>query len=295
MAAKSIRALKGQHAGATIVVVASGRSVDFLPPAIFQHQIIVAVNEMFRHVPSSFVLMHHTEHAQEAIDAGCHLVTSDRAYDMPPRWGQPPAFRGDYSVYRTAGYEMSLTPTIDVARLETRQDDELVVSACTTAEAIQFAAHLGASVIVLCGVDGGSLDGHLNINGYNGGGSTNPQHCRLTEPILLAVATHLRARGVAVVSLNPFINFGLEGHIYQRPQVLTGHQLITALNTVHATIPSRDQDARHLVTQAVAAVEPEPYDRGWQSARIEAAVRRVIVSLGPHVPAVVRRDCDAEP
>ena len=90
------------------------------------------------------------------------------------------------------------------------------MSSCTTAEAIHFAAHLGASSIVLCGVDGGMLDDRWNYHGYNNGAGTNPMHVRLTQPLLMAVVNALRARGVNVYSLNPFVDFGLEGHVYAR-------------------------------------------------------------------------------
>src|SRR6185295_1033373 len=170
------------------------------------------VNEVFRHVACTYVLMHHTENAQEALDVNERLVISDVAYDFRS-WGQPTdrLLDGDYYTYRTTGYPMSLQPSIDVEHVRRRQDDELVVSACTTAEALQFAQHLGASAIILCGADGGTLDGAINIPGYNGGAATNPQHIRLTEQILIDVANVIRSQGTPVVSLNPFVNFGLEG------------------------------------------------------------------------------------
>jgi len=234
---RNIRELKNRYEGATAYVVAAGASLNFLPMDFFANRLVIAVNEMFRHLGSRavYTLMHHHENGQAAIDAGQRLVTSETSYDMPPRWGQRAAFRGDYITYRTQGYEMSLSPRIDLDQLRGRADDELVVSACTTAEAIQFAAHLGASAIIVCGADGGRLDGKLNIDGYNGGAATNPQHVRLTEGILHAVANAYRTRGVPVVSLNPFIGFGLEGHTFTAPPALHGDRLIRELQTVHTS------------------------------------------------------------
>lgn len=231
MSATNIKALKDRHKGAKVYVVGSGSSLDHLPRPLFADEVVIVVNEMFRHIAATYVLMHHTETAQEALDAGSRLVISDRAYDFP-HWGEPTELAGDYYVYRTTGYELSLTPTIDAEHVKNRQDDELVVSACTMAEAIQFAAHLGSSAIVLCGLDGGTLDGHTCLRGYNNGASTNPQHLRLTEPILLTVVHAIRAQGIPVVSLNPFINFGLEGHVYEQPSVPRDQAaLIAALQT----------------------------------------------------------------
>ena len=237
MSRTNIRALKDRHAGATIYVVASGASVEFLDPDIFAQPdaIVIAVNEMFRHVPCTYVLMHHHDHAQAAIDAGCTLVTAEHDCGFAA-WPHAD-FQGDYYTYRTAENTLSLTPTINLSALDREADDELVISPCTVAEAVHFAAHLGARRIVLCGADGGTLDGAWNVRGYNDGAGTNPQHVRLTEPLLLAVVTRLRARGIAVMSLNPFINFGLEGHVYARPPVLTGRALVHALNATGGIPP----------------------------------------------------------
>lgn len=236
MSATNIRALKHRFRRETIYVVGSGASLQYVPPTFFDDKITVVVNEAYQrfglHLRApSFVLMHHYDHAQAAIDAGGTLVTSEHESGFS-NW--PAAnFRGDYYTYKTAENVFSATPTINLEALERDADDTLVISPCTVAEAVHFAYHLGASAIVLCGIDGGSLDGLWNYPGYNGGGNagTNPQHIRLTEGLLLEVVRLVRARGVFVGSLLPFINAGLEGHRYERPKRLTGHALLHALST----------------------------------------------------------------
>ncbi len=233
MSATNIRALKDIHAGETVYVVGSGASLDYIDPTFFHDKVIVTINEAFERFqsPRAFALMHHHASAQKAINAGRRLVTTetDCGFSTWPRT----RLTGDYFTYRTAENTLSMAPTINLGALERQADDELVISPCTAAEGVHFAAHLGARHIVLCGIDGGALDGRWNISGYNHGAGTNPQHVRLTEPLLLAVVDILRARGVSVMSLNPFINFGLEGHVYQRPPVLHGPALVRALNTVN--------------------------------------------------------------
>ena len=243
MSRTTIRALKGRHQGATIYVIASGASLDYVDPNFFDDKVSITVNEAYQRFglnmrAPSYVLMHHHDHAQAAIDAGCRLVTSEHDCGFAA-WPHAD-FQGDYYTYRTAENTLSLTPTINLGALERDADDELVISPSTVAEAVHFAAHLGATTIILCGADGGSLDGRLNTEGYNGGAGTNPQHVRLTEPLLLEVVNWLRARGVAVMSLNPFVNFWLEGHVYERPPYLRGRDLVQALNATGG-IPARRQ------------------------------------------------------
>ena len=238
----NIRVLKNRHQGATIYVIASGASLDYVDPQFFDDKISITVNEAYQRFGlnlrgPSYVLMHHHDAAQAAIDAGCRLVTSQ--HDCGFATWPHADFQGEYYTYRTAENTLSLTPTINLGALERDADDELVISPSTVAEAVHFAAHLGATTIILCGADGGTLDGRLNVQHYNDGAGTNPQHVRLTEPLLLEVVTRLRARGVAVMSLNPFINFWLEGHVYERPPYLSGRALVTALNATGGIPPRR--------------------------------------------------------
>lgn len=233
MSATNIRALKHRHAGETIFVVASGRSVDFLDPRVFAGHVVVAVNEMFRHVPATYAVMHHHEHAQEAIDTdGLTVVVSARDWGAPG-WGEPAACRGDYFVYETADSVRTLTPTIDEDALRQDTTDSLVVSACSTSEALQFAAHLGAGTILCCGIDGAELDGQWCVTGYNGGAQTNPQHVRLTWPIVRLTVQVLRAKGIGVYGLSPFVGADHEGHTYAPAPALEGRALSAALRTIN--------------------------------------------------------------
>lgn len=227
----NIAVLKNLHAGETIFVVASGASVDHLDPRLFAGLVVITVNEAWMHVKATYALMHHQERAQEAIDAGVTLVTSERDWGGP-RWSQPVDLRGAFYTYRTG--DNNLSCSIDVAALEADTSDGLVVSPCTTSEALQFAAHLGAAVILCCGLDGAALDGRWCLDGYNGGAQTNPQHVRLMQPIMNVTLSALRRRGIAVHSVDPFVGWAREGHVYTPPEVpTTGEALHAALSTIN--------------------------------------------------------------
>lgn len=249
MSAQNIRALKNHHAGQTIFIVASGASMDYVDSRWLNGHVVVTVNEAcrdYRPFKSTtvdacvfgacfYALMHHREHAQEAINAGCVVVTSEHDCGFSS-W--PAAnFTGDYYTYRTAENNLSVPPTVNMGALERDADDELIISPSTVAEAIHFAYHLGASTIILCGVDGAALDGRWCYKGYNDGAQTNPQHVRLTWPILMQVVNAIRARGVNVYRLDPFIGHDREGHVYTPAPVLTGSRLMKALDTVNQQEP----------------------------------------------------------
>jgi hypothetical protein len=124
---------------------------------------------------------------------------------------------------------------------------QLMISASTFATAVHLAAYMGARRIYLAGHDCGTLDGQVNFAGYHdeatlatwsdrrfkGKGPEYRKHLtsRYTswltgggilgdlniENDTIALKSLLRERyGVGVHSINPFINFGLEGHAYDR-------------------------------------------------------------------------------
>ena len=208
----NICVLKNAHKGAVVFVVASGASMNFLPKQIFDGAVVVAVNEMWQHVPATYAVMHHHERAQEVIDAGVKLVASERDWGSE-KWGQLGDLHGNFYTYRTG--ENNMSASIDVEALERDTLNELVVSPCSTSEAMQFAAHLGASVIVCCGIDEATLDGRMCVEGYNNGNPTTLQHVRLMRPIISATVAALRRKGVGVCSLSPFVGFGHEGHVIE--------------------------------------------------------------------------------
>lgn len=109
--------------------------------------------------------------------------------------------------------------------------DGLIVSASTITSAMHLAAFMGASTILLAGHDCGSLDDKMHFSGYHtafsrqGSSVTNtPEKYKAwmlnsAEHGIEATSIQLKQKlwreyGARVHSLNPFINFGLEGHSY---------------------------------------------------------------------------------
>jgi hypothetical protein len=246
MSVRNISVIKNAHKGKVIFVVASGPTAGAIPAEFFAGQIVIAVNEMWQHVQATYMLCHHHEQLQTAFNAGQCVVTSDvnlgtpfgQKHNLPTDW--------DHFVYKVKPYVISLTPSIDVQALEQDTTDSLVASACTTSEALQFAAHLGARTIYCVGIDGAALDGATNVPGYNVDhtgqpAETNSQHLRLTHPIVLQTRDVLRRKGFYVLSVSPYLGLDLEGHHVTQPPVLRGRALIDELNTTHyarETVPA---------------------------------------------------------
>lgn len=229
----NIRELQGRHHGEMIYVIASGASMDFFYPPMFANLVTIGVNQVHRKFPCTYVVSHHPQGCQEIIDKGLTLVVSE--FDCGQyKWGRND-FEGDYYYYKHADSQQCAA--IDLAAMDT--DDSLAISASTTAEAVHFAAHLGASTIVLCGADHGRVDGKINFEDYNNSfdgsnGTTEPAHLPMTEPLLQKMVNEVRRRGRNVVSLSPFMNLGMEGHKYSRPPA----------GSVYMPIPEKQRPVR---------------------------------------------------
>lgn len=206
---KKINELKNIHVGRDVYVLGSGPSLNYVSPEFFCGKITVGVNRVYKHFPCIYVVIHHGELGQEVIDWGRTLIVSETDKCLP---GPMLEYAGEYYQYKhkPQGYA-----DIDYSYLDS--DDGLVVGETTIINAMSFAYFIGARNIILCGVDCGMIDGEANYAGYydrmvkkarsNASGSL---------PRVIEFARVLRSRGRGVHSLNPFVNFSLEGHTWTR-------------------------------------------------------------------------------
>ena len=205
---------RDRHAGKTVYVLASGPSLNYIEPSFFDDKIVVAVNYIGTELALSrfYMVSHYHLDAHEMankrpdipiivpeVDQGGTQLAAT-APDYPNVW----SFPTNQQAY--AGFDPDVHwPT---------EPDSLVVGPTSLHMTMHFAAYLGATHIVLVGADCGTLDGAENRNGHDRG-IGSPWGVWAT--MLPRVADKLRSQGTEVYSLNPFVNFGLEGHRYWSP------------------------------------------------------------------------------
>lgn len=201
--------------GETAWVLASGASLNYIPRSFWHGRLVVCVN--FVGVRLGLAEFYSVTHYHR--DAA--LIATERP-DLPviaPRIDQggpaaipvPPDESNIFYINTgTQAYSQ-----FDCAELWPRQPDTLVVGPTSLHMTMHFAQYLGATSIILAGADCGLLDGDSNFTSYQPG--DNPM--AVWEQTLPQVANQLRSEGVTVMSLNPFVNFGLEGHKYVSPTV----------------------------------------------------------------------------
>ena len=232
------------HIGRTIWVICSGASLSYVRHDFFADKLCIGVNETFRDFPTLYQTGTHHDHIDEALAAGCRVVVPAHACGF---LDQPRIERDHPDLYTFPHAHNDLVTPFTADQVDT--PDRLFLSASSAAVAIHLAYYLGASAIMLCGMDGGLLDGHMNYPGYNRPegefahchperGYTWAGHPRLTAHIVLALIEAVRARGVHVHSLNPFFNFTLEDHRFASlsEDLATTRSFLTHVESAHAML-----------------------------------------------------------
>lgn len=210
---KHFRGLKNAHFGKDIWVVAAGASLGYVDKEFFKNKITIGINGVYDLVQTTYLIRKERERRQRALESGIPLVISE--YDCGNKFRGANLLEGDYWYF---GHEENMSTVIDLDVIG--GDEKLVVSASTITSAMHLAAYMGAVNIVLVGHDCGTLDGMMNPAGYHepfGGEKYYREWIREIEPQTVMVRERLQeVYGCRVYSLNPFLNFGLEGHLYER-------------------------------------------------------------------------------
>jgi|TARA_R110000824_G_scaffold82533_8_gene206932 hypothetical protein len=225
---RSIREFKDTHKGKDIYVICAGPSSNFVPPRFFTDKIVIGVNNVFKKFPCNYVISkdlqehpRYTRMVEEIKKTEVKLIFSKyhtgHLSDGENKPNLSPEKSGWY-------FEHLDNKSAEMGEevLSVIGTDKLVVSRSTVTSALNLAAYMGAQNIILVGHDCGSIDGELydptytesdwhSANNY----TSAPKWVGSIEPQTIAVKKRLKlVYDCDVVSLNPFINFGLEGHTY---------------------------------------------------------------------------------
>jgi len=198
----------------TFYVLGSGPTLDYVDPDFFIGSNVIAVNEAGQRLGlydmrmnlHTFSHYHGSLHlADKYTSHQFHLPEGDRGFE-----GEPPAAGDNVTFYPHY-------PTVfDFDASRRWPEGGILVGSTSVHGAMHLACKLGASNIILVGVDCGLLDGKSNHGEYVSGNLANgdvldwlarwDEHLRQVKNVLVD------EYGVRVYSLNPFVNLNLEGH-----------------------------------------------------------------------------------
>lgn len=212
---------KNKHKGQDIYVIGSGPSCNFIDPSFFDNKITIGTNQTFRKYDTTYIVRKEHSLLQETIDnyKGIIFVSLGDCGTVSKKLNTD-KYTGLDRVCMYAHFQNNLT--IDLKAFD--HLGHLCVSHSTITTSIHLAYHLGAKNILLVGVDHGTLDGKHTFDNYYKDIKESPwanwdqykSWLRGIDNDTLKIKAKLSSLGVNIYSINPFINFSLEGHKYER-------------------------------------------------------------------------------
>jgi hypothetical protein len=219
MALHLIRELKNKHPNSDIYVVGSGASFGYINKSFFVNKITICVNHTIDHINKAkelyLVAKEPNEEMQKsAKDHNASIVMCKHHSGLTKNPLNKICYP-DITYIFEARYEVIPKKNNPVA---------LERSSSTIVTGLHLAAHLGAKNIIIVGHDCGTIDGNMHIENYNKknavmkGGAYRKwmRHNKVENKTIKAKELLKRHWNIEVYSLNPFINFNLEGHDYQK-------------------------------------------------------------------------------
>jgi hypothetical protein len=214
-----LKSLKDKHKGQDIYVIGSGPSCNFIDASFFDNKISVGTNQTYRKFKSNYIVRKEHKLLQDTLNnhKGIVLVSKSNC--------------GSGATIKTENYKNTDKLCVydhlpNNNSLNLKQFDninQLIVSYSTIITSIHLAYYLGAKNIILVGVDHGTLDGKMTFDGYYKDIKETVwkdwnQYKNWLKKInqdTVAIKNKMKQLGVNIYSLNPFINFKLEGHKYE--------------------------------------------------------------------------------
>ena len=225
-----LRDFKDIHKNKDIYILASGKSVDFIDNGFFENKIIIGVNQAYKKVPCQYLVRKEAALINDILKKNpttIHFISRGDCGGLAEV-----SLRATYNALKPITdkkniviYDHNNNNSSNIHSLPL--NDKLISSHSTITTAIHLGAYMGAKNIILVGHDCGSLNKECNFKGYHtdatysiahqGGKNTYIQWLKLIELQTIQLKMLLKkSYGCNVYSLNPFINFNLEGNVYTK-------------------------------------------------------------------------------
>ena len=212
---------KDIHKDNDIYILASGKSVDFIENCFFKGKIVIGINQVYKKIPCKYLVRKEHQLVENVLsdprnsDSIIFIPTYKKTHvlekiDNQEKINRIIFFKSDPNIF-----------IVD----KLPSDDKLIVSYSTITTGIHLAAYMGARNIILVGHDCGTLNGEPNFSGYHTNDTYKIAHSNgkaqyknwihKIETGTTTLKKLLKKKyGCNTYSLNPFINFGLEGNKY---------------------------------------------------------------------------------
>lgn len=216
---RKLKEFKNKHKGQDVYVIGSGPTCNYIDSSFFENKISIGTNQTYRKFKSDYIVRKEHNLLQDTLNnfKGITLVSK---LDCGSK---KPINVGNYENTSNLCVYDHLKNVIKINLTAFEKEDHLCVSLSTITTSIHFAYYLGARNIILVGVDHGMLDGKMTFDGYYkdiketcwSNWNQYKDWLKTLDQDTIKIKQHIQSLGVKVHSINPFINFKLEGHKYE--------------------------------------------------------------------------------
>ena len=217
---KMIDALRNKFKGKDIYVLASGSSMNYISKDFFDNKITVGINRVCNFFKCDFTVTKDGEGfdsiLKNSINKNNILVISKFRYGTRPSLNR---------VIDNAFYFDHFDKPNEQPQTEkiSKSLNKLIVSHSTITSGIHFAAFLGAKNIIICGHDGGTINGESTIKEYYKYLKPHQRTMPRYNDWLRSIKAHTKdvcgklkqEYGCNIYTINPFLFLDLEGNIYK--------------------------------------------------------------------------------
>lgn len=222
---RSIVELKDKHLGEDIWVILAGPTMDFIHPSFFEGKVVIGQNQVYKHFPTTYVCMKDCNESPRFTRS----LEECEQLDIPviySRYYRGYTNKGENRVTNEDSYVYEHNPRTGdfIEELQSLGDDEIIVSKSTMTSLVHIAAYMGAKNIILCGHDCGTINGKLYYDDYvetdwtsaSNWGGIKSWMSKIENQTIITRKFLQEKYGVNIYSINPFLNFGLEGNEYSK-------------------------------------------------------------------------------
>lgn len=220
---KTIKELKNIHQDKDIWIVAGGSSMDFIDPAFYKNKIVIGLNQVYKKYKCTYILMkdlyenRFQKSLLEVIDLNLTLLYSE--HNMA--WYSEGKNKVDYHNSYMFTHNDGQGPIEEA--LAVIGTDKMACKRSGITCGMNIAAYMGAKNIIIAGVDSGRINGNLYFKGYtekfwhsgeNNKGIEN--WLNHSDKMSLSIRDKIKdVYGCNIYSLNPFMNFKLDGNDFK--------------------------------------------------------------------------------
>lgn len=201
----TLESFKDLYKGETIWVLGSGGSLDFLTPSFFDDKVCVGVNFVGKtfNLLNYYTFSHYHADSLEMSECSNYVFTPRKQHGNAEEWvGDVP---DNIVLFETHAGQPG--ESFDPFGKD-NPIHGLMIGASSIHGSMHLAAYMGAKHIVLVGADCGKLNGRDRFGAYVAGDTP----WELYNKQLIMMKRWLAEKyGCTVYSLNPFVNFNLEG------------------------------------------------------------------------------------